>query len=65
MQVKEFLTIPEKNIVYEIPDTSAEFADIFKNGSNHPDEADDSSEMEIIPDEIYVVVNLREYEKKD
>jgi len=48
MQVKEFLTIPEENIVYEIPDTSAEFADIFKNGPNHPDEADDSSEMEII-----------------
>src|SRR2546421_12827340 len=48
MQVKEFLTIPEEDVVYEIPDTSAEFADIFKNGPNHPDEADDSSEMEII-----------------
>src|SRR5688572_4651680 len=49
MQVKEFLTIPKENIVYEIPNTSAEFADIFKNRPiNHPDEEDDSSEMEII-----------------
>jgi len=49
MQVKEFLTIPEENIVYEIPNTSAEFADIFKNGPiNHLDEADDSFELEII-----------------
>ena len=49
MRIKEFLTIPEENIVYEIPNTSAEFADIFKNGPiNHPDEVDDSSEIEII-----------------
>ena len=47
--MKEFLTILEEDIVYEIPNTSAEFADIFKDGPmNYPDEADDSSEMEII-----------------
>ena len=30
MQVKEFLTIPEENVIYEIPNIS-EFADMFKN----------------------------------
>jgi hypothetical protein len=49
MEVKEFLTIPEENIVYEIPDDISEFADMFKNDlTNHPDEIDDSAEIEII-----------------
>src|SRR6266511_3319754 len=48
MQVKEFLTIPEEDIVYDIPNM-LEFVDMFKNGSvNHPDEIDDSTEIEII-----------------
>ena len=48
MQVKEFLAIPEEDIVYEIPNIS-EFADMFKNGpTDNPDELDDSVEMEII-----------------
>jgi hypothetical protein len=48
MQVKEFLTIPEEDIIYEVPNIS-EFADMFKNGpTNHPDEVDDSIETEII-----------------
>ena len=48
MQVKELLTIPEEDIIYEIPDFS-EFADMFKNGPiNHSDKVDDNSEIEII-----------------
>jgi hypothetical protein len=48
MQVKEFLTIPEEKIVYEFLNIS-ELANMFKNGSvDHPDETDDSIEMEII-----------------
>jgi hypothetical protein len=48
MQVQEFLTIPEENIVYEIP-TISELANLFKDGPvNHPDEDDDSVEMETI-----------------
>ena len=48
MQVKEFLTIPEKDIVYEIPDIS-EFTDMFKNKpTSNSDEVDDSVETEII-----------------
>jgi len=48
MRIKEFLTIPEEDIVYELPHVS-EFADMFKNGPiNHPDEVDDSAEIEII-----------------
>jgi hypothetical protein len=49
MQMKEFLTIPEKDIVYEIPDDISEFAKLFRNRvTDHPDEADDSTEVEII-----------------
>ncbi|POG74154.1 hypothetical protein GLOIN_2v1771578 [Rhizophagus irregularis DAOM 181602=DAOM 197198] len=49
MEMKELLTIPEENIVYEIPDDISEFADIFKNGpTNHPNEIDDSADIEII-----------------
>ena len=48
MQVKELLTIPEEDIIYEIPDFS-EFADMFNNRhTDHPDEIDDSDEVEII-----------------
>lgn len=48
MQVKEFLTIPDENIVYEIPDIS-ELAEMFKNRpTNNPDEMDDSIEVEKI-----------------
>ena len=45
MQMKEFLTIPEEDVIYEIPNIS-EFADMFKNG--YPDDVDDSDEVEII-----------------
>ncbi|CAB5385171.1 unnamed protein product [Rhizophagus irregularis] len=49
MEVKEFLTISEENIVYKIPDDISKFADMFKNGpTNHPDEIDDSAKIEII-----------------
>ena len=48
MQIKEFLTIPEEDIIYEIPNIS-EFADMFNNKhTDHPDEIDDSDEVEII-----------------
>ena len=48
MQVKEFLTIPEEDIVYDIPNI-LEFENMFKNGLvDHPDEMDDSIEIEII-----------------
>ncbi|CAB5378851.1 unnamed protein product [Rhizophagus irregularis] len=49
MEVKEFLTISEENIVYEIPDDISEFTDMFINGpTNHPDEINDSAKIEII-----------------
>ncbi len=48
MQVKEFLTIPEEDIVYDISNI-LEFENMFKNGLvDHPDEMDDSTEIEII-----------------
>ena len=47
MQMKDFLTIPDENVIYEIPDIS-EFADLFKNRSIHPDETNDSVEAEKI-----------------
>jgi hypothetical protein len=52
MQVKDFLTIPKENIVYEIPDDNqiiSDLAHLFKRtNTNHPDEIDDSTEAEII-----------------
>ncbi|CAG8564048.1 2346_t:CDS:2 [Rhizophagus irregularis] len=50
MQLKEFPTIPEENIVYEISEDEiiSELANIFKKNTNHPDEIDDSTEAEII-----------------
>ncbi|CAI2194449.1 179_t:CDS:1, partial [Funneliformis geosporum] len=43
MQVKEFLTISEEDMIYKIPDNILEFVDMFKNRlAVHPDEADDS-----------------------
>jgi hypothetical protein len=49
MQIKEFLTIPEEDIVYEIPDSISEFAKLFRNRvTDHLDEADNSTEVEII-----------------
>ncbi|CAB5370307.1 hypothetical protein RhiirA5_434422 [Rhizophagus irregularis] len=45
MQIKEFLTIPEENIIYKVSNIS-KFADMFKNGpTNHPDKIDDSIEI--------------------
>ncbi|PKY55040.1 hypothetical protein RhiirA4_474235 [Rhizophagus irregularis] len=45
MQIKEFLTISEKDIIYEVSNIS-KFADMFKNRpTNHPDEIDDSIEI--------------------
>src|SRR2546423_1248734 len=46
MQVKEFLTIPEEDIIYEIPNIS-EFVNMFKDGHDS-DEIDDSADVEII-----------------
>src|SRR5687767_10521607 len=49
IQMKEFLTISEEDMIYEIPDNISEFADIFRNRSiDHLNEADDSVEIEII-----------------
>ena len=52
MQVKEFLTIPDKDIVYLIPEDQIilEIARLFKSGldTDHPDEIDDSTEVETI-----------------
>ena len=48
MGVKEFLTIPEEEIIYKIPE-DLEIADLFKEPDiNHSDEIDDSIEVEII-----------------
>ncbi len=48
MQVKEFLTISEEDIVYDILNI-LEFENMFKNKSvDHPDEMNDSTEIEII-----------------
>lgn len=48
MQVKEFLTIPKEDVIYEFLNIS-EFEDIFKDGpTNHPDDVDDSSKMKLI-----------------
>lgn len=49
IEMKEFLTIFEENIIYEIPDDISEFADMFKDDStNHSDEIDNSIEIKII-----------------
>ena len=48
IQIKEFLTISEEDIIYEISNIS-EFADMFNNRhTDYPDEIDDSDEVEII-----------------
>ncbi len=48
MQVKEFLTIPEEDIIYDISNI-LEFENMFKNGSvDYSDEMDDSTEIKII-----------------
>jgi len=49
MGVREFITIPEEDEVYEIPEI-LEIADLFKKrpNINHPDEIDDSIEVETI-----------------
>ncbi|CAB5377254.1 unnamed protein product [Rhizophagus irregularis] len=45
MQIKEFLTISEEDIIYEVPNIS-KFADMFKNRpTNHPDKIDNSIEI--------------------
>lgn len=55
MQAKEFLTIPEEDIVYEVPEGDnmiEELVDMFKTSEeesiNDPDEADDSIEVAAI-----------------
>ncbi len=49
---KGILTIPDKDIVYLIPEDQiiSEIARLFKSGSDtdHPDEIDDSTEVETI-----------------
>ena len=48
MRVKEFLNIPEENIVYEVPEDITEFIEIFKKkyeNTNDLDEVDDSTEV--------------------
>ena len=49
MGVKEFITIPEEEVVYETPEV-LEIADLFKTelNTNHPDDMDDSIELETI-----------------
>jgi hypothetical protein len=54
MQMKEFLTIPEEDIIYEVLEDDqiiAELVNIFKSGENNIndlDEMDDSTEIPII-----------------
>ena len=56
MQIEEFLTIPEEDVVYEIPKEDqiiTELVETFKKRSDeetseNPDEADDSAEIAII-----------------
>jgi hypothetical protein len=55
MKAKEFLSIPEEDIVYELPDDDKiieELVNMFKTSDedsiNNPDEADDSSEIAAI-----------------
>lgn len=50
MQVKEFLTIPDEDIVYLIPEDQIipEIASLFNNRLDHPDEIDDGTEIETI-----------------
>lgn len=49
MGAKEFLSIPEEDIVYEVPDDITDFIEIFKKQSeentNDLDEMDDSTEV--------------------
>ena len=48
MRVKEFLNIPEENIVYEVPEDITEFIEIFKKkyeNTNDLDEVDDSTKV--------------------
>ena len=49
MGVREFITIPKEEEVYEIPEI-LEIADLFKKrpNINHPDKIDDSIEVETI-----------------
>ena len=48
MQVKEFLTISEEDIVYDIPNI-LEFENMFKNELvDHSDKMDNNTEIEII-----------------
>ncbi len=48
MQVKEFLTISEEDIVYDIPNI-LKFENMFKNGPvDHPNEMNNSTEIKII-----------------
>ncbi|CAB5395052.1 unnamed protein product [Rhizophagus irregularis] len=49
MGIKELITIPGEEIVYEIPEV-LEIADLFKSelNTNHPDELDNSIEEETI-----------------
>ncbi|CAB4390563.1 unnamed protein product [Rhizophagus irregularis] len=53
MQLKEFLTIPKENIVYEISEDEiiSELANIFKKNTNYPDEINDSTRT---PENIYI-----------
>jgi hypothetical protein len=55
MNMKEYLNLPEEDIVNEISDDCniSEIASLFKNEANinHPDEIDDSVETEIISDD--------------
>jgi hypothetical protein len=52
MGAKEFLNIPEENIVYEVPEDITEFIEIFKKQSeeniNDLDEVDDGTEVVIV-----------------
>jgi len=46
MKAKEFLNIPEENIIYEVPEDITGFIEMFKKKSaNNLDEMDDSTEV--------------------
>jgi hypothetical protein len=56
MRAKEFLNIPEENIIYEVPEDITEFIEIFKKQSeeniNDLDEVDDGTEVVIVSTSI-------------
>jgi hypothetical protein len=48
MEVEEFLTLPDENIVYEIPENDLELANLFRTENSTEDSDDDSIEVAMI-----------------